>query len=140
MWLGCSRHGQLQSTADKVSRLLTSYRTAVYTELTPKIGKAAAQSWLTNLAWRVVLFVLALSCVVVAVSYKTTHAESLKTVGLVLAVSLLGVVGVFIWTRQRYVEAVAEFLGVDRRAARKMPLRSPGFDRWLEAQQRSSKP
>lgn len=125
--------GQIESDG-----LLTSYRTAVYTELTPKIGKAATRCWLVNLAWRVVLFVVALSAVIVAVSFKTAHAQVLKAVALVLVVALLGAIAVFLWTRRTYVHAVAEFLSVDHRAARKLPLRSPAHERWLEAQKRSS--
>jgi RsiW-degrading membrane proteinase PrsW (M82 family) len=119
--------------------LFTAYRTAVHSELAPKIGEDATRSWLINLAWRLVLFLIALACVIVALLYKETNVRYLTTVGAVLVVALVGAVAVFLWTREKYVRALAEFLKVERRVARKVPLRSPAYERWMETERRSPK-
>lgn len=44
---------------------------------------------------------------------------------------VLAVAVTIYWSRYRSVLAAAEFLGIDRRVARKIPLETARFERWI---------
>jgi len=101
------------------------YRQNVVANCTPKVGPAATRYLLLNIYSDWVLFLLALVmfAVVLVTRGLHTHAAALMTLVIVMGV-------IVVRTRAKYVRAAAAFLGVERRAARRIYLRTSSYELW----------
>ncbi len=113
---------------------MVGYRQNVVVNCTPKVGPAATRYLLLNIYSDWVLFLLALVmfAVVLATGGLHTHAAALVT--LVIAMGV-----VVVWTRVKYVRAAAAFLGIERRDARRIFIRTTSYERWTRQHDWSSR-
>ena len=113
---------------------LTGFRGRVFSNATPKVGLQA-----TTYLWRQFLlqgFAAAAAAIAVLcfLASRVTHTSWLRGVAIGLAFIPLAIGGVSFWYQARYRTAATAFLGVDRKLASTIPLKSPGFERWCEWQ------
>jgi O-antigen ligase len=110
------------------------YRQDVVANCTPRVGPAATRYLLLNIYSDWVLFLLALLMFAVVLVTRGLHTHAAALVSLVIATGVIAV-----RTRVKYVRAAAAFLGVERRDAKRIYLRTASYERWTRQHDWSSR-
>jgi hypothetical protein len=110
------------------------YRQDVVVNCSPKVGPAATRYLLLNIYSDWVLFLLSLATFAVVLATRGLHTHAAALVTLVIAMGV-----VVVWTRVKYVRAAAAFLGIERRNARRIFIRTTSYERWTRQHEWSSR-
>ncbi len=109
---------------------MVGYRQNVVANCTPRVGPAATRYLLLNIYSGWVLFLQALVTFAVVLAYRGFHADAASSAIIALITLVIAMGVVVVWARVKYVRAAAAFLGINRRDARRIFLRTASYEFW----------